>query len=99
MEVALASAGPREAFEIKLARRGATFTVPADKSIVEVLALHGVDNLTSCQQGVCGTCLTGVLEGEPDHRDAFLSDAERKANAKMLVCVSRAKSKCLVLDL
>ncbi len=95
----LASAGPREPFEIKLARTGGSFTVGADQSIVQVLSQHGVQNLTSCEQGVCGTCLTGVLEGEPDHRDAFLSEAERKANDKMLVCVSRAKSKCLVLDL
>jgi len=95
----LASAGPRTPFDITLARSGGTFTVPADKSIVQVLAQHGVDNVTSCEQGVCGTCLTGVLEGEPDHRDAFLSEAERKACNKMLVCVSRARSKALVLDL
>lgn len=95
----MASAGPREPFDITLARSGGTFTVPADKSIVQVLAAQGVDNLTSCEQGVCGTCLTGVLEGVPDHRDAFLSENERKANDKMLVCVSRAKSKSLVLDL
>ncbi len=95
----MASAGPREPFDITLARSGMTLTVPADKSIVQVLAAQGVDNLTSCEQGVCGTCLTGVLEGVPDHRDAFLSENERKANDKMLVCVSRAKSKSLVLDL
>ena len=47
---------------------------------------------TSCEQGVCGTCLTGVLEGEPDHRDVFLTDAEKLANDRMTVCVSRAKS-------
>lgn len=95
----MASAGPCEAFDITLARSGGTINVPADKSIAQVLAAHGIANLTSCEQGVCGTCLVGVLEGEPDHRDAFLSDAERKANHKMLVCVSRAKGKSLKLDL
>jgi vanillate O-demethylase ferredoxin subunit len=95
----LASAGPREPFDITLARSGKTFTVPADRTIVQVLTEQGIDNVTSCEQGVCGTCLCGVLEGEPDHRDAFLSEAERKANDKMLLCVSRAKSKALVLDL
>ena len=53
----------------------------------------------SCGQGVCGTCITGVLEGTPDHRDAFLSDKERTACDKMMLCVSRAKSEMLVLDL
>jgi vanillate O-demethylase ferredoxin subunit len=95
----MSSAGPREAFDITLARSGGTFTIPREKSIAEVLAAQGLDNLTSCGQGVCGTCLTGVLEGIPDHRDAFLSEAERKRGDKMLVCVSRAKSKSLVLDL
>ena len=51
-----------------------------------------------CEQGVCGTCLTGVLEGEPDHRDIYLTDEEKQAGDKMLPCVSRAKSSALVLD-
>ena len=96
----MAFAGERKAFDIVLARSGGTFTVPASKSVVEVLreqALCGIE--TSCEQGVCGTCLTGVLEGVPDHRDAFLSDEERRAGQKMLLCVSRAKSERLVLDL
>ncbi len=95
----LASAGPREPFQITLARSGGTYTVPADKSIVAVLSEQGIQNMTSCEQGVCGTCVTGVLEGEPDHRDVFLSQAERKACDKIMVCVSRAKSERLVLDL
>jgi ferredoxin-NADP reductase len=95
----MASAGPREAFEITLARAGGTYTVPADKSIVDVLTENGIENMTSCSQGVCGTCLTGVLEGTPDHRDVYLSEAERRACDKIMLCVSRAKSKTLVLDL
>ncbi|WP_436307211.1 PepSY domain-containing protein [Variovorax sp. LjRoot290] len=95
----LASAGERKPFEVTLARSGGTFTVPVSKSIVNVLAERGVCVATSCEQGVCGTCLTGVLEGKPDHRDAFLSPQERIAGAKMLVCVSRASTPRLVLDL
>ena len=52
----------------------------------------------SCEQGVCGTCLTDVLEGEPDHKDKFLNDEEREAGDQILACCSRAKSARLVLD-
>jgi ferredoxin len=55
--------------------------------------------LSSCQEGVCGTCETRVLEGVPDHRDSLLSEEEREANEYMMVCVSRSKSERLVLDL
>jgi vanillate monooxygenase ferredoxin subunit len=95
----LASSGPRIPFEVKLARTQAVYTVPAEKTILEVLAEHGINISTSCGQGVCGTCITGVLEGTPDHRDAFLSDKERKACDKMMPCVSRAKCERLVLDI
>lgn len=96
----MASAGLREPFEITLARSGGTYSVPAARSIINVLREKaGCVIETSCEQGVCGTCLTGVLSGTPDHRDAFLSAAERRAGQKMLLCVSRAKSKRLVLDL
>jgi hypothetical protein len=57
------------------------------------------DAWASCREGVCGTCLTGVIAGTPDHRDAFLSTKERKAGDKIMICVSRAKSAQLVLDL
>ena len=60
---------------------------------------HGIDVATSCREGVCGTCLTRVIAGTPDHRDAFLSAKERKAGDKIMICVSRAKSAQLVLDL
>ena len=95
----LASSGPRTAFEVELARSRKTCTVPAEKSILEVLAEQGVNVVSSCAQGVCGTCITGLLGGEPDHRDAFLSERERKACDKIMLCVSRAKSARLVLDL
>ena len=95
----MAYAGPREAFEVRLARRGGAYKIPADKSIVGALAEYGVEIPTSCEQGVCGTCLCGVLEGTPDHRDAFLTEAQRKAGDKMMPCVSRAKGTTLVLDI
>jgi vanillate O-demethylase ferredoxin subunit len=91
--------GPQDAFEVRLAMSGGTYTVPEGKSIVEVLAEHGIHVEVSCEQGVCGTCLTGVLEGVPDHRDMFLTDEEHQEGDKMTVCVSRAKSPVLVLDL
>lgn len=94
-----ASSAPRLPFEVSLARSKITLAVPADKTVLEVLAERGIQVLNSCGQGVCGTCITGVLEGTPDHRDAFLSDKERKACDKMMLCVSRACSQRLVLDL
>ena len=95
----MASAGRSEPFEITLARRGGSYTVPADKSIATVLAENGIGSVTSCEQGVCGTCVTGVLKGTPDHRDAFLTEGERKACDKIMVCVSRSRGGGLVLDI
>jgi vanillate O-demethylase ferredoxin subunit len=92
-------AGPKGSFVVRLARHGGEFEIAEGRTIIEVLAEHGVIVDTSCEQGVCGTCLTGVLEGEPDHRDVFLTDAEKVGNDRMTVCVSRAKSPRLVLDL
>jgi vanillate monooxygenase ferredoxin subunit len=94
-----ALAGPSTGFTVKLARHGGEFAVPEGRTIIEVLAEHGVPVETSCEQGVCGTCITGVLEGEPDHRDVFLTDAEKRAGDRMTVCVSRAMGPRLVLDL
>jgi vanillate O-demethylase ferredoxin subunit len=94
-----AAAAPRHAFEVKLQRSKRTIAVAADCSIVDALCAHGIDVATSCREGVCGTCLTEVIDGTPDHRDQFLSAKERKAGNKMMICVSRAKSSQLVLDL
>jgi vanillate O-demethylase ferredoxin subunit len=90
---------PAGGFEVTLARSGGTYQVPESESIVEVLARHGIEVCISCEQGVCGTCVTTVLEGVPDHRDMFLSEAEKKSCSQMTVCVSRALSARLVLDL
>jgi ferredoxin-NADP reductase len=84
------------AFEVEL--EGQTFEVPADKSIVEVLEANGCDVDTSCQEGICGTCIMQVLGGVPEHRDNVLSSAERASGEVMAVCVSRTRGPRLVLD-
>jgi vanillate O-demethylase ferredoxin subunit len=94
-----AGSGPRESFQVKLARSGGLYDVPPDKSIVQVLAENGIMVEVSCEQGVCATCLTRVLEGTPDHRDMILTDEEKQAGDQMTICISRAKSPLLVLDL
>ncbi len=92
-------AGPAEGFEVVCQRSGVTVTVPADKSIIDALEENGVSVLSSCQEGVCGTCETRVLEGTPEHRDSLLTEKERDSNEYMMICVSRAVSERLVLDL
>jgi vanillate monooxygenase ferredoxin subunit len=71
--------------------------VPPGMSILNVLRTNGVQVPSDCESGTCGTCLTGLLGGEPDHRDCFLEAAQRGRN--ILVCVSRARSRRLELDL
>jgi vanillate monooxygenase ferredoxin subunit len=88
-----------DAFEVYLARRGESYQVPSGKSILQVLTDNSVDVDVSCEQGFCGTCVTRVLAGVPDHRDEYLTDQEKKACDKIAVCVSRAKTRSLVLDL
>lgn len=88
-----------QSFEVRLARSEQAFMVPADKTVAEVLLDNDIDLLTSCEQGVCGTCVTKVLEGTPDHRDLYLDDEEHAANDCFTPCCSRAKSRVLVIDL
>ena len=87
------------AFQVKLSSTGRIVDVGADETVIAALAKAGVEVATSCEQGVCGTCLTRVLSGEPDHRDVYLTDEERAANDQFLPCRSRSKSPLLVLDL
>ena len=91
--------GPNAPLEVELARSGLVVTVPADRSILHVVREAGVDVPSACEEGLCGTCESRVLAGEPDHRDMLLSAAERAAGCSMMICVSRAKSARLVLDL
>ena len=87
------------AFEVLAARSGRRVEVPPDCSIAAALVRAGVDVPLSCEQGVCGMCMTRVIDGIPDHRDDVLSEAERASNGVILPCVSRAKSALLTLDL
>ena len=84
--------------ELVLARSGQQFEVPAGCSILEVLEKNGIYPNSSCLEGTCGTCETAVLEGVPDHRDSILDEEDRAGNETMM-CVSRARSSRLVLDL
>jgi ferredoxin len=86
-------------FQVVLERTGKTIDIPADASILEILELEGVNVPSSCQQGVCGTCETKVLNGEIDHRDMVLTDYEKKTGQSMMICCSRAKGASLTLDL
>lgn len=85
--------------EVVLARSGRTVTATPDRSILSAVEQAGVPVLSACAEGVCGTCETSVLDGLPDHRDSILTEAERRANDRMMICVSRSHTPRLVLDL
>lgn len=87
------------AFTIRIADTGAIIPVKPGQSVVAALAGHGIELPVSCEQGICGTCLTRIVDGIPDHRDSYLTDEERAANTAFLPCCSRAKSDCLVIDI
>ncbi len=86
-------------FSVKLGSSGQVFEIPADKSVVQVLESHGIEIAVSCEQGICGTCLTRVLEGIPEHRDLFLTEQEQALNDQFTPCCSRSKTPLLVLDI
>lgn len=86
-------------FEVVLAKSGTSHEIPAGVSCLKVLREAGMDVDWSCSEGVCGTCETEVLEGEPEHRDSVLTEEERASNETMMICVSRARSPKIVLDL
>lgn len=96
-EAASAEAGD-SAFEVQI-NDGSVFTIPPGKSIIEVLEENDVDVMYDCQRGDCGICQCDVLDGVPDHRDVVLSETERAAGDVMQICVSRAKTARLVLDI
>jgi vanillate O-demethylase ferredoxin subunit len=86
-------------FNVQIASSGKIVRIAPEQSIAAALEAQGIFVPTSCEQGVCGTCITRVLAGTPDHRDLFLTDDEHAANDCMTVCCSRSKSATLVLDL
>jgi vanillate O-demethylase ferredoxin subunit len=88
-----------DSFTVVAARTGKSVEVHSGMTIATALQSIGIDVLLSCQEGVCGTCLTNVLEGTPDHRDLVQSEEEKADNRQITVCCSRARSKTLVLDI
>ena len=88
-----------ESFEVKLASSGRIVVVPKDQTVIQALAAASVEVPSSCEQGVCGTCLTRVIEGIPDHKDLFLTPEEQALNDQFTPCCSRSKTRQLVLDI
>lgn len=93
--------GPQtdQPFELELRRTGTRLTVPAGKTILETIEETGTIVVHSCREGICGTCEIPVIDGIPDHRDSVLSPTAKDSNKVIMICVSRSKSKLLVLDL
>jgi ferredoxin-NADP reductase len=86
-------------FVVELGDSGQAMEIPADRSILEVLRDAGIDVLSSCEEGTCGSCELPVLSGTPDHRDCVLSEEEQAACDRMMICVSRSRSARLRLDI
>jgi len=86
-------------FSVQIARTGQVVPVRQDESVVDALRAHGVEVTTSCAQGVCGTCVTRVLHGTPEHWDMYLTPEEQAANDRFCPCVSRSSTPLLVIDL
>ncbi|MDA5559002.1 PDR/VanB family oxidoreductase [Shimia sp. MMG029] len=91
--------GENESFEIEISSSGDVYDVSAEQTILEVLQANGVHVDFGCSEGLCGSCMVDVVEGDVDHRDGILTPEEQATNSYMCTCVSRAKSKRLVLDL
>ncbi len=86
------------AFELEIAETGKVITVARDQSVLAALQECGFDIPCSCEEGVCGMCLTTVVSGTPDHRDMYLTEAERARNDSFMPCCSRSRSKRLVIS-
>jgi ferredoxin len=91
--------GALEHFTVECKRSGITLEIGPNDSILDVLRENGVRMLSSCSEGICGTCETAVIEGIPDHRDSVLTDEEQAVNDALMPCVSRSLTERLVLDL
>ena len=87
------------AFTIELVQSGQRLDVPADQTVLQVLEVAGIDVPMSCGQGICGTCVTRVVGGLPDHRDMYFTGEEQDANDQFTPCCSRSKTALLRLDL
>jgi len=94
-----AASADDEPFMVHLARRRCDLVVPAGKTILDVLIEAGIEVPYDCRHGACGACTTRVLEGVPLHRDREHSSPFIGSNSEVRICVSRSRTKCLVLDL
>ncbi|MDO6564506.1 PDR/VanB family oxidoreductase [Amphritea sp. 1_MG-2023] len=94
-----AGAKPGQPFKVELSRSGVELAVAADTSLLEALEAADIDIQHLCRAGVCGQCVCDVTEGEIEHRDSYLSDAEKQSGKQMMPCVSRAAGERLVLDI
>ncbi|WP_259640320.1 PDR/VanB family oxidoreductase [Pseudomonas syringae group genomosp. 3] len=88
-----------DAFEVELVESGLALQVPADKSVLDVLCASGIELPASCRQGICGACMTAIIDGVPDHRDVFMSDKEHASNNQFTPYCFRSKTRRLVLAL
>jgi vanillate monooxygenase ferredoxin subunit len=95
----MADTQEEEPFEVEIASTGCIYDVPVGRSVLQILSEHGIELPASCEQGVCGTCITRILSGQADHRDVYLTDEERAKGDQFAPCCSRSKSARLVLDL
>lgn len=88
-----------DAFTVELRRSGLSVAVAPEQSILDAVGAAGVDVLSDCEEGICGSCETRVIDGEPDHRDHVLTLQEKARGDCMMICVSRSACPVLVLDL
>src|SRR5262249_6955323 len=86
-------------FTVELKRSGKEVKIEPGQTILKALTAAGIDAPFSCEEGVCGACMTTVISGEPDHRDTVLTPSERASKKKIMICCSGSKSDRLVLDL
>lgn len=93
------SLGDDQPFDLVARASGTTVRVEAGQTMLDALLAAGIEPLYDCRRGECGMCVTSVAEGEPDHRDHYLSARERAAGDVVCVCVSRARTPRLVLDI
>ncbi|MEY4757781.1 MAG: Phenoxybenzoate dioxygenase subunit beta [Pseudomonadota bacterium] len=98
-ELARQALGADGTFKLHLARRGTTIQVSPGHSVLQALQAAGVEIPYACSEGICGTCLTPVLAGAPEHWDSYQTPEEQAANTHMTPCCSRSLTACLVLDL
>lgn len=88
-----------EGFDVELARSGVTIPVAGNETILQAMQARGYNAPFSCENGYCGTCEAVVLDGEPEHRDTYLTEDEKEDSFTMMICVSRCKGERLVIDL